>query len=268
MNAGSSREVAGPAALAAAWPRSLVGEVSLLVLARTDSTQHVARLLLDRHLVEDEVPWPFLVVALEQTAGRGRQGRAWQSAAGLGLWGSLALEVPAEETQSLPMRAGVALATVVGGLIGGGSCRLKWPNDLVIGHAKVGGLLIDVLSRAGSGAWAVVGFGLNCGHDAGQLPGPGTASLRTALAGREPPGLPELLASAGRALWGELATPRADWLDRYRELSAHTPGDEIACDLPDGRLAGRFAGFDEHGFLVLDIGAGRRVVRSGEVFAW
>lgn len=267
MSPAASPAQAALAALAAAWPRSLVGEVSLLVLDRVDSTQSLVRLLLERHFRDDETPWPFLVQALEQTSGRGRQGRAWQSAAGLGLWASLALEVPAEDTQSLPMRAGVALATAVNDLLGG-ACRLKWPNDLVVGHAKLGGLLIDVVTRAGGAAWAIVGVGLNCGHAAGELPGPEAASLRTALAGREPPPLPELLAAAGAALWGELAAPRPGWLERYRALAAHRPGDEIACDLPGGRLAGRFAGFDEHGFLMLDLDAGRRTVRSGEVFAW
>jgi BirA family biotin operon repressor/biotin-[acetyl-CoA-carboxylase] ligase len=244
-----------------------VGEVSLVVLERTDSTQHVARTLLDRHLAEDETPWPFLVVALEQTAGRGRQGRAWQSAPGLGVWASLALEVPAGEAQSLPMRAGVAMATAVNRLLGDG-CRLKWPNDLVVGHVKIGGVLIDVVSRPGASVWAVVGVGLNCGHDRAHLPSQGTASLRTILDGREPPELPVLLAAVGGALWQELAAPREDWLERYRALSAHALGDDIVCDLPDGRVAGSFVSFDEHGFLVLDIGAGRRTVRSGEVFAW
>jgi BirA family biotin operon repressor/biotin-[acetyl-CoA-carboxylase] ligase len=258
---------AGPGALAAAWPRSLVGEVSLIVLEQVDSTQALVRVLLERHFRDDETPWPFLVVALEQTAGRGRRGRAWQSAAGLGLWASLALEVPAGDAQSLPMRAGVALAGAVNGILGG-ACRLKWPNDLVAGHAKLGGLLIDVLSRSGGGVWAVIGFGLNCGHGDGELPGPGSASLRTVLAGGRPPALPALLANAAVALWREVARPREGWLERYRSLSAHALGDEIACDLADGRVAGRFAGFDEHGFLLLEVGTGRRVIRSGEVFAW
>jgi BirA family biotin operon repressor/biotin-[acetyl-CoA-carboxylase] ligase len=258
---------ASPAALAAAWPRSLVGEVSLIVLERVDSTQRVVRVLLERLFRDDETPWPFLVVALEQTAGRGRQGRVWRSAAGLGLWASLAIGVPAEDAQSLPMRAGVALAGTINRILGG-ACRLKWPNDLVVGHAKLGGLLIDVLSRPGGSVWAVIGFGLNCGHASSELPEPGSASLRTALGGGHPPDLPELLASVGPGLWREVARPLEGWLERYRSLSAHALGDEIACELADGRVAGRFAGFDERGFLLLDAGAGRRVIRSGEVFAW
>ncbi len=66
---------------------------------------------------------------------------------GLGVWASLAVPVAdRERLQALPMRVAVALADVVA-RVGGAACRLKWPNDLVIGRRKLGGILIDAVSR-------------------------------------------------------------------------------------------------------------------------
>lgn len=255
-------------AYATAWPRGLVAEVSLVAVDRVDSTQRLARALLDRHFREDESPHPFVVVALEQSAGRGRQGRSWQSARGRGLWASFALELDAASAQSLPMRVGVALATVVNEALGAELCRIKWPNDLVVGRAKLGGLLVDAVTRPGGRVWSVVGYGINHGHGAGELPVAGSVSLRLAGGTRPLPSAAELLARVQEVLWSELSGDRSDWLERYRSMAAHRLGDRIVCDLPGGRLDGSFAGFDEHGFLVVATEAGVRTVRSGEVFAW
>lgn len=261
----------GSAALAdfpARWPRELVAEVSLVAVDRVDSTQRLARALLDRHLLEEESPHPFVVVALEQSAGRGRQGRSWASAAGKGLWASLVLELDARSAQSLPMRVAVALATAVNSLLGETCCRLKWPNDLVIGRSKLGGLLVDAVTRPDGRVWSVVGFGINHGHGSNELPARDAVSLRLAAGARSLPTLAELLASAQSELWSELSRDDSDWLERYRTLAAHRAGDRISCDLTEGRLEGTFAGFDERGFLIVATENGQRTVRSGEVFAW
>ena len=64
------------------------------------------------------------------------------------------------------------------------------------------------------------------------------------------------------------AADDATWVDELRALSAHVEGDTIRARLGDRTVEGRFAGFDAHGFLVLEHAGGREVVRSGEVFAW
>lgn len=268
MTDDSATGSSSPDGFAAAWPRALVADVSLVAVDRVDSTQRLARALLDRHFAEDETPHPFVVVAAGQSAGRGRQGRAWRSAPGLGVWASFVLEVDRSEAQRLPMRVALALATAVNDALGGEPCRLKWPNDLVIGAAKLGGLLIDAVTRPGGGFWAVVGFGLNCGHGADDLPVPSAVSLRLAAGERPWPTPAEMLARAQLGVCAELADAGEDWLERYRALSVHRPGDELVCELPEGRLEGRFAGFDPLGFLIVETGAGTRTVRSGEVFAW
>jgi BirA family biotin operon repressor/biotin-[acetyl-CoA-carboxylase] ligase len=210
---------------------------------------------------------PFALLAVEQTAGRGRGERRWWSAAGKGVWASVALAVSDHGLQSLPMRTGVALAEVVN-RAAPGACRLKWPNDLVCGGRKLGGILIEALSRSAGRRWAVIGIGIDHGHGADELPTPAATSLRL-VGGEQAAG--DLAAFAVECLWHlwrELGAVGSHWLDRYRALSAHAPGDPIAFGLPDGTVEGRFVGFDQHGFIELETAAGLRTLRSGEVFRW
>lgn len=249
------------------WPRRMATRVSLVRIRRVDSTQRLARTLLDRHFREEEDPGAFVVLALEQEAGRGRRGRTWASAPGLGVWASLVAPIPSENLPLLPVQVGVALAEAVGRELGG-VCRIKWPNDLVVERRKLGGLLLDAVARREGEVWVIVGIGLNHGHAADELPHPGAVSLRTAAGSRPIPDLETFTVRCLEAVWEALITPRSDWIPRYRELSAHGRGDTVTCELGEGRIEGAFVGFDERGFLILDTDTGRRTVRSGEVFEW
>jgi BirA family biotin operon repressor/biotin-[acetyl-CoA-carboxylase] ligase len=255
------------AELSDAWPRELSDAVALVALTRVDSTQRLARQILESQFADDDEPRPFAIVALEQSAGRGRRGRAWESRAGLGVWASLVLPVAADEIQSVPMRVAVALVETVNRTLGG-RCRLKWPNDLVVDGAKLGGLLVDAISRAGSRPWAIAGFGINHGHAPGQHGVGNAVSLRVAAGSAPVPSLAGLAVDTLRAAWGELESAATGWLERYRAASAHLPGDRLVCDVGSKRLAGRFVGFDRHGFLQLETAEGVLTVRSGEVFQW
>jgi BirA family biotin operon repressor/biotin-[acetyl-CoA-carboxylase] ligase len=241
--------------------------VSLVTTSGVDSTQRFARTLLDRHFREDEVPGAFVVLAREQDAGRGRRGRSWASAPGLGVWASLVAPIRSEALPLLPIQVSVALAEVVGRELGG-ECRIKWPNDLVVGRRKLGGLLLDAVARRAGEVWVIVGMGLNHGHSPEQLPHPGATSLRAAAGSRPIPDLDAFALLCLEAVWNAITVPRGDWISRYRELSAHERGDAVACELGEGRVEGAFVGFDESGFLVLDTDVGRRTIRSGEVFEW
>ena len=117
---------------------------SLQVFDEVTSTQDIAAAALTQH--------PVLVVAARQTKGRGRSQRAWQSAP-RGMAASLGVR-PAWHMESwplIPLVAGLAAVDVLGAEVG-----LKWPNDLVVGENKIGGILVE-----GSGDAVVIGCGAN-----------------------------------------------------------------------------------------------------------
>src|SRR5512138_1554975 len=123
-------------------------------VARCGSTNSVL-------LAEPDLPRPVLLIAGQQTAGRGRRGRRWHSEPGAGLTFSLAVALrrPLRELAALPLVAGVAVARALHAL-GVVKAALKWPNDIVVDGAKLGGILVETRSLNG-GIKAVIGVGLN-----------------------------------------------------------------------------------------------------------
>src|SRR5882672_5073771 len=112
-------------------------------------------------LAEKGLARPVLLLADEQTAGRGRRGRRWHSAPGAGLTFSLAVALrrPLRELAALPLVAGVAVARALHSL-GVARAALKWPNDLVVDGAKLGGILVETRMQGGA-SLAVIGIGIN-----------------------------------------------------------------------------------------------------------
>src|SRR3954451_1534746 len=100
-----------------------------------------------------------LLATNEQTAGRGRRGHRWYSAPGADITFSLSAEI-ANPVAGLSLVAGVAAASALRAL-GVREAALKWPNDLLVGGAKLGGILVETRGRL-----AVFGFGINCRRDA------------------------------------------------------------------------------------------------------
>jgi BirA family biotin operon repressor/biotin-[acetyl-CoA-carboxylase] ligase len=121
-----------------------------------------------------------VVVADEQTAGRGRAGRSWQAPAGTALLCSVLLRpsVAPARLSTLPLVAGVAVADAIEAA-SGVVCRLKWPNDVWIGERKVAGVLLAARSGGSGVEHAVVGTGINVNTSPVDLP-PGATSLLAA----------------------------------------------------------------------------------------
>lgn len=256
------------------WQRGLGGAagspLSGIFLSRVDSTQRLARTLLDQCVHEDEGPLPFVVAALEQSAGRGRQGRDWQSPAGGGLYASLVISVPTHQRlQELPIRTATALASFASAMVHG-ECRIKWPNDLFVGRRKLGGILVDAVTPPSpADSWAIVGFGLNYETpDATVLPDATSVLEEAGRAGTAPPPFPRFVAEAIGAVWRAVTSDEAGWVENFSVLSAHRAGDTIRFGLDGEVVEGRFEGFDAHGFLRLETASGVRLIRSGEVFSW
>src|SRR5208283_1893563 len=119
-------------------------------------------------------PEGVVLAAEEQSAGRGRLGRTWVSPPRAALTFSLLVRpaaVPPARRGWLPLLAGVAVATAVTAVTGV-QTRLKWPNDVLTGYAKLAGILAEAAGDA-----VVVGVGLNVSTEPGELPPPGPGAL-------------------------------------------------------------------------------------------
>lgn len=118
---------------------------------------------------------PAIVVADRQWGGRGRRGRRWESDTPKGLWFTIARHGWAAGTETLPLRAGLAVARALEADAPDLRIQVKWPNDLVVRHRKLGGILCERASGA-----MLVGIGLNLDHTEEELPGvvPPATSLR------------------------------------------------------------------------------------------
>ncbi|MBV6489742.1 MAG: biotin--[acetyl-CoA-carboxylase] ligase [Fimbriimonadaceae bacterium] len=122
-------------------------------LESVDSTQsYVARCLRG----ESGLPVPGMVLAREQTAGRGRFDRAWWSPPGSSL--SMSLVFGGYPDAPRPWLLGMAVAVAAARVV---HCRLKWPNDLIVNGRKIGGILTEMMRDAQGRAIPVVGVGIN-----------------------------------------------------------------------------------------------------------
>ncbi|MEU2667354.1 biotin--[acetyl-CoA-carboxylase] ligase [Streptomyces sp. NPDC007164] len=227
-----------------------------------------------------------VLVAEEQTAGRGRLDRTWTAPARSGLFFSVYLKpggVPAERWGWLPLLTGVAAAT---GLArsAGVDTALKWPNDLLVTvpkgsdklrpgetplgeERKAGGILAE---RAGDGV--VVGMGLNVSLRADELPAPTAASL--ALAGAVSTDRETLLRGVLRSLehwYGQWRAADGDaaasGLQEAYAAGCATLGRTVRAQLPGDRtLTGEAVAIDGDGRLVLSTGNGlQEPVSAGDI---
>jgi len=210
-------------------------------------------------LLNENIKKPILLAAEEQTAGRGRRGRRWLSPRGAGITFSLALPVrrPAREIAALPLVAGVAAARALRAL--GRPVALKWPNDLLLGEAKVGGILVE--SRRGA---AVIGIGLNCRRVQGLAQKLGRRVAFLELAERN-----SVIRKVALSLLESLQAFEHRGLDAVRDewqaMDAYV-GQRLRVRLADGKtFSGISRGLGHDGALRVLTRGGVREVRSGRV---
>jgi len=212
---------------------------SLVHLDTVDSTNDHARAL-----VREGAPNGSVVVAEEQTAGRGRQGRTWTAPRDSALMLSVLWEL--DELLGLATAVAVCEACETTTVI---SCRIKWPNDVWAGDRKVAGILIEARPQE---RWAVIGIGLNV-NTSGQQFEPQLRQTATSL--RIESGasvdrdraLDALLASLAK-WFGELTEQRTGVLDAYRRRDALN-GRPISW--ADGSRSGTAQGIDDNGNLIV-----------------
>ena len=249
----------------ASWPLEEIWE-SLLPLIPGFTVERVASIdstneALLRRLQAGQHS-PTLLVAEQQTAGRGRLGRAWLSEAHNGpanLTFSLAMPLAPVEWSGLSLAIGLSLAQSLHPDI-----RLKWPNDLWLHGRKLAGILIETVNpgQPDGRRWVVIGVGINIGL-------PDATGLSTA-----PAGLVEVWpqVNAGLAL-GRVALPLAQCIATFEAQgfapfqTAFNGRDALArvpVNLSDGRQ-GLAVGVDAHGALLLQTAQGLQQIISAEV---
>ena len=199
-----------------------------------------------------------------QTRGRGRHGRGWASPRG-NLYASVLLRpsVPAAEVATLSLVAGLALAEALAKL--GIEPALKWPNDVLVGGAKLAGLLAEALTSKGRVEAVILGLGVNVGTHP-DLPERPTTCLRSLGLSIEPEALlGHFLAALGPTYdrWqegGGFAPLRGAWLARAANL-----GEAVVLREGDATFAGRFVDVDAAGRLCLSNEGGLRRFGAGEL---
>ena len=207
------------------------------------------------------------ILARRQTAGRGTQGRSWESPAGnLHLSILLRPDAPLAEAPRWGLLAAVALADAAAATLPAGApLALKWPNDLLLGGAKAAGILAEAAGEGARIGWLSLGIGVNLAH-APAVPGRATACL--ADAGIAPPApeafAADLLAALARRraeyLMTGFAPIRDAWLAR-----GPRPGSPLSITRGGAAFSGTFAGLAEDGSLLVATADGIRAIASGEV---
>jgi BirA family biotin operon repressor/biotin-[acetyl-CoA-carboxylase] ligase len=210
----------------------------------------------------------FVVVAAQQTAGRGRRGRTWFSPPLGGLYVSVVLAparsaAPARAAALVTLAAGVALAEAVE-TVAGLRPDIKWPNDLFVGRRKLAGILAE-----GSGMDAVVlGYGINVGP---MVYPPELADRATSLElelGRsiDDASLCAESLAALAARYDDLLHGRFDAiLDAWRLRAPGARGARVAVETSSGTTNGITAGIDDAGALLVQIGDRVERIVAGEV---
>lgn len=217
-------------------------------------------------------PEGTLVVAEEQTAGKGRWQRSWFSPAGTGIWMSLVLRPPLApyRVPQMTLVIGVSCAQAIYGRLG---LRpgIKWPNDIVYGGRKLCGILVEMEAAAEQLHFLVAGIGINVNQEPADFP-PGlrdtAASLRM-IAGRPVERLPlvrrllEALEENYRGYCRDGFEPvRQQWLE-YQV----TIGKVVRVQAGAEEFTGEACGLDEDGSLLVRLDGGRvRRCIAGEVF--
>jgi BirA family transcriptional regulator, biotin operon repressor / biotin---[acetyl-CoA-carboxylase] ligase len=223
-------------------------------------------------------PHGSVYFADEQTAGRGREGHAWHSAAGEGLYASvlLRLALPAARLLLLPLAAGLAAAEAIHA-VSGLTIDLRWPNDLLIGPAKAGGILVEARNDSKElphavvpHAVAVVGVGINV-HQRSFPTGLATPATSLDLAAghriSRQPLLVALLHSLERETRALHAEDAAKTIPaRVDAASTWTRGRRVEVHGPQA-CTGITAGLDEHGFLRVETASGPVTVQTGGIRA-
>jgi BirA family biotin operon repressor/biotin-[acetyl-CoA-carboxylase] ligase len=226
------------------------------------STNDVARECL---LADDS--HSMAVLAEEQTQGRGRRGRSWHSPPGANLYLSLGWRFhgPVERLSGLSLAIGAMLAEAIAGDCGV-DVALKWPNDLYHGERKLGGVLIELLAEKNGTIPVIAGIGLNVNMpvedtEAIQRPWTDLATARGSQIDRNALAA-QLISQVASGLSDISGGDMGTWLERWRQRDFLHGRQVLVEGTPN--IAGKAAGVDQNGALLVSTETGQSVAAGGE----
>ena len=234
-------------------------------LAVMESSNDLAKELIDMYFEEEERFPATVLVAETQPGARGRKGR-WEAPGGRGLYFTFIRQARTGAPLSLvPIAVARWLREAIRDACGV-KVRLKWPNDLYVGRRKIGGILTEARTQ-GEDTYVAVGVGLNV------LGSPESLGVAGATTLEEETGrafaLAPLLQAVLDGLDAELAAPRWEVeVAAWEKASVHRPGDRMKIRHDGQEIVGRYIGLTEEGFLKLETNSGEAVLSHGEVAEW
>ena len=244
------------------WCASSAQNIAIRIVAETGSTN--ADLLAE----VAQLDGPTLLWAESQTAGKGRAGRSWQSAAGSALTFSLAWRfvLPVQALVGLSLAVGVVVTEALAEF--GVEARLKWPNDILKEGDKLAGILIETAMDKSdrSAIWTVIGIGINLAQ----------AQQLSEQLGRSVADAPELIAQREQLMASLLnrfsvALPEfeqngfAAFSSAWNALDAYAGCSVNILDQGKIQHSGTAVGVDDSGHLLLDTVQGRIAIVAGDV---
>ena len=205
-----------------------------------------------------------VVLADEQTGGRGRLDREWTSPSG-GIWLSVLFRPDVSMARTPVFTLAAAVAVTRAAREAGVEAVIKWPNDVLVEvdgeERKLAGILTEMEGEADRVAWVVVGIGINANVDPDSLPAAATPTSLSAVRGE--PVDRRLFTQRLLETFDPVGTDPESVLDQWRTY-ASTLGREVRIETPDGEVTGEAVDIEYPGSLVVDTGSERVSVAAGD----
>ena len=231
---------------------------------RVDSTNNVAK-----QMADDGAPEGTVVIAEEQTGGRGRLSRSFHSPFAKGLWFSVILRpaIPPMEVSKMTLLAAVALARSLRAH-GLSDCGIKWPNDILLHGRKLVGILTELNGSAEKVNYIIMGIGVNTGVTASDLPEElrdiGTSFAMEGVSVQRQELLQTILLELEKLYQTVCQEGFAPILVQWRALSCML-GQKVAVSSIGRTFTGTAADIDDDGNLIVETEGGLEKVMAGDV---
>ena len=235
---------------------------SIALLERVDSTNVVARRVV-QECVENDIPLASsIIIAGAQTAGRGRMTRTWYSPEGKGIYATVLQSREPADLGLYPLFAAASLSMFLEETFGL-TPRIKWPNDILVDERKLAGILIEARIHD-EAAYLITGIGINVLADSNA---PSGAVSVADVSRRDSIDVPSATQAFAEFVDRRFSQPidHDRVLEEWRARSVHKQGDRISCVIGSDTLSGTWGGIDHDGRVLLRQGSETVTISAGDL---